>query len=266
MDGDGEGLDFDRRFGGIARLYGERVLEGFRHRTHLCVVGIGGVGSWTAEAFARSGVGRLTLIDLDHLAESNVNRQIHALEAHLGRSKVAVMAERIAGINPECEVICRDAFVDEGNLAELVPPGFDFVVDCIDAFRVKAALIAHCRRNRTRVLTVGGAGGQVDPQKLVTGDLSRTEHDPLLARTRKLLRKEYGFTANPRRRFDVPCVYSAEQPRYPAADGAACDRPPGGGIRGLGCAGYGSVVTVTASFGLFAAACVLNRLQRGFSA
>lgn len=266
MTGDSGGADFGRRFGGIARLYGDKVLQGLRG-SHVCVVGIGGVGSWTVEALARSGVGRLTLIDMDHIAESNVNRQIHALSAHLGRAKVEAMAERVAGINPECVVVCRDAFVEPGNLETLISTRFDFVIDCADAYRTKAALVAYCRRNRIRVITVGGAGGQVDPQKIRIADLSRTEHDPLLAKTRRLLRKDYGFTANPRRRFDVPCVYSQEQPRYPAEGGAIChERPPGGGTTGLGCAGFGSVTTVTATFGLFAASYVLARFEKEFNA
>ena len=264
MNGGPDNADFDRRFGGIARLYGDRVLEGLRH-THICIVGIGGVGSWAVEAFARSGVGYLTLIDLDHIAESNINRQIHALSEHIGRSKVETMAERVRGINPDCSVICRDAFVEADNLESLISAEFDYVVDCIDAFKTKATLIAYCKRNKIRVITVGGAGGQTDPGKIRIADLSRTEHDPLLSKTRKLLRKEFGFTRNLRRRFDVPCVYSDEQPRYPSEEGGLCgERPAGGGTTGLNCGGFGSVTMVTATFGFFAASHVLSRLEKDF--
>ncbi len=255
-------MDHGRRFGGIARLYGAEGLARFS-RAHICVVGIGGVGSWVAEALARSGVGQLTLIDLDHLAESNINRQIHALEGQIGRSKVDAMGERILAINPACRVERVEAFVEEGNLQHLVHEEFDYVVDCIDVFRVKAALIAHCRRRKQRLVTVGGAGGRLDPVQIRVADLSRTEHDPLLSRTRKLLRKEYGFSRNIKRRFDIPCIYSGEQPRYPVADGDVCQHKSASGSGDLNCAGFGSVMTVTASFGLLAASLVLNRIGGG---
>lgn len=253
-------MDYARRFGGIERLYG---TEGLRRlsRAEVCVIGIGGVGSWAAEALARSAVGGITLIDLDHVAESNINRQIQALSGELGKAKVAAMAERIHGINPDCRVTTHEAFVEAENVAELVTPVYDYVIDCIDGFKTKAALIAQCRRNRIRLITVGGAGGQVDPQKILTADLSRTEHDPLLAKTRKLLRRDYNFPRNPQRRFDIPCVYSREQQRFPTGDGGICRSRPEAQIRGgLHCGGYGSVMTVTATFGLVAAAYVLDRL------
>ncbi len=252
-------MDHGRRFGGIARLYGTQGLERLKV-AHVCVVGVGGVGSWVAEALARSAVGRLTLIDLDHLAESNVNRQIHALEGQLGRPKVVAMAERILAINPACRVEPVEEFVEQGNLERLIHGEFEQVVDCIDTFRAKAALIAHCRRRKQRLVTVGGAGGRVDPTRIRVADLSRTEHDPLLSHTRKLLRKEYGFPRNPKQLFEVPCVYSGEQSRYPVADGGVCQGKPAPGGTGLNCGGFGSVTTVTASFGLLAASLVLNRI------
>lgn len=250
-------LDYARRFGGIERLYGRVALERFA-ASHICVIGIGGVGSWVAEALARSAIGEITLIDLDNIAESNVNRQVHALDGEFGHAKVAVMAQRIHAINPLCNVHCVEDFIESNNLAELIDDRFDFVMDCIDAYRTKAALIAHCRRNKLSVITVGGAGGQVDPLKITLADLSRSEQDPLLSKTRKQLRQEYGFSQNPKRRFAVPCVYSLEQARRPRNEGESCDS--GGGISGLNCAGFGSSVAVTATFGLVAVAHVLVKI------
>lgn len=254
-------MDYERRFGGIARLYGRAGLEHFA-AAHVAVIGVGGVGSWVVEALARSGVGALTLIDLDHVAESNVNRQLHAVEGQFGRAKVDAMADRVYAINPECRVVTHDVFISVDNLQQLLDSELDFVVDCIDAFRTKAALIAYCRRLRIRLLTVGGAGGQIDPLKIRLADLYRTQHDPLLAKTRKLLRKEYGFPSNPKRRFDIACVYSDEQPRYPDAEGGVCSvKPEGGGtVGGLHCGGFGSVMSVTAGFAMVATAYVLKRL------
>lgn len=253
-----------RRFGGIARLYGVTTLGIFR-RAHVCVIGIGGVGSWAVEALARSAIGQITLIDLDHVAESNINRQLHALDDTFGRAKVAVMAERVRQINPECRVNSVEDHLGLDNLGALLDRNYDYVIDCVDGFRIKAALIAWCRRNKVRLITVGGAGGQTNPAQIMTADLSNTEHDALFSKTRKLLRQEYGFPKNLKRRFDVPCIYSREQPVFPAADGSVChDKPDTAEIGGLNCAGgLGSVMTVTASFGLQAVAHVLGKLQDG---
>ncbi|MEZ5543071.1 MAG: tRNA threonylcarbamoyladenosine dehydratase [Pseudomonadota bacterium] len=254
-------IDFERRFGGIRRLYGAAALERFR-AAHVCVLGIGGVGSWAAEALARSGIGRLTLIDPDHVAESNINRQLPALDSTLGRAKVQVMAARIHAINPHCNVFGIEEFAGIDNIAHLVAPGLDFVIDCIDGFRVKAHLVAHCRRARIRIITVGAAGGQTDPTRIRVVDLSRTEHDALCAKTRRLLRTAYGFPKNLKRRFDVPCVYSEENPIFPAADGCVSPaKPDHHSLGGLTCAGgLGSAMPVTAGFGLAAAAYVLRKL------
>lgn len=258
----GEDMDFDRRFGGIRRLYGAQALVRFRD-AHVCVLGIGGVGSWAAEALVRSAIGRITLVDPDHVAESNINRQLPALDGTRGMAKVQVMTERMHQINPHCTVFGIEEFVTPDNVAALVLPGLDFVIDCIDAFRTKAHVIAHCRRNRIRIVTVGGAGGQTDPTRIRVSDLSRTEHDALFAKTRRLLRTDYGFPKNLKRRFDVPCVYSEENPLFPAADdGVSPARPDYHSLGGLTCAGgLGSAMTVTASFGLAAAAYVLKKLS-----
>ena len=253
--------DIERRFGGIRRLYGAQALENFR-RAHVCVLGIGGVGSWAAEALARSAIGELTLIDMDHVAESNINRQLPALTGTLGMAKVRVMAERIGEIDPGCRVHAVEEFLTVENLDSLLAPGFDYIIDCIDGFRTKARLIAHCKRSKWRIITVGGAGGQTDPGRIRVVDLSRTEHDALFSKTRKLLRSDYGFPKNLKRRFDVPCVYSEENPVFPGADGTISGaKPDQQSLGGLTCAGgLGSAMPVTATFGLIAAAHVLRKL------
>ena len=256
-------MDSERRFGGILQLYGKQGLEYFR-RAHVCVIGIGGVGSWAAEALARSAIGQITLIDLDHIAESNINRQSHATSDTLGRAKVQVMSERIHAINPDCQVNSVEDFLTIENMETLINRDFDYIIDCIDSFRIKAHLIAFCKRSKRRILTVGGAGGQTDPTLIRVADLSRTEHDALFSKTRKLLRHEYNFPANLKRRFDIPCIYSKEQPVFPAANGGVSPEKPGSErAGGLSCAGgLGSAMPVTASFGLAAAAYVLQKISR----
>lgn len=253
--------EYERRFAGIGRLYGRQALARFR-QAHVCVIGIGGVGSWAAEALARTAIGQLTLVDLDHIAVSNVNRQLHALTDTLGMAKVQVMADRIRQINPHCTVNAIDEFLTVENLETLMAGDYDYTIDCIDGFRTKARLIAHCRSNKLRIITVGGAGGQVDPTCIRVADLSRTEHDALFSKTRKLLRQEYNFPVNLQRRFDIPCVYSMEQPMFPAEDGEVCAAKPDSETVGdLSCAGgLGSATAVTASFGMIAAAHVLRKL------
>lgn len=250
-------IDFDRRFGGLARLYGASALDTFR-QAHVCVIGVGGVGSWTVEALARSAIGRITMIDLDNLAESNVNRQLHALTDTLGMAKVEALAQRIAQINPYCEVTQVEEFVSADNVAEMIPPGrFDYVIDAIDDARAKTALIVHCRQHQIPLVTIGSAGGQIDPTRIAVCDLSRTEQEPLLARVRKNLRIKHGFPRGSKNKFGIDAVYSTEPLRLPevceTGDGAS-------GVTGLNCAGYGSAVVVTASFGFVAASHVLRQL------
>jgi tRNA A37 threonylcarbamoyladenosine dehydratase len=247
--------DHARRFGGIERLYGAGSLARLG-QCHVCVIGIGGVGSWAAEALARSGVGRLTLIDLDHVAESNINRQVQALEATLGQAKVGAMKERIAQINPACRVDCIEEFVTADNVATLLPM-CDAVIDCIDQVRAKAALVAHCQRNKPPVVTTGGAGGRTDPTHIRIDDLSRTIQDALASKLRARLRKEFGFPRDAKMKFGVPCVFSDEPIRRPQT--MACDLDEAG-LHGLNCAGYGSSVAVTAGFGCAAAAHCLGIL------
>lgn len=261
-------VDLARRFGGIARLYGDRGLARLQ-QAKVCVVGVGGVGSWVVESLARSAVGSITMIEMDLVAESNINRQLHALQSTLGRDKTDVLRTRVLDINPACQVAIIDAFLSRDNLAELVHADFDYVVDCIDDFRIKAALVHHCKTTKIKLITTGGAGGQVDPGKIRQVDLSRTKQDVLLAKTRKLLRQDYGFPRNPKRCFGIPCVYSDEQLVYPDGKGGlSASRPvdvkgEAGSSNALNCAGgLGSITHVTASFGFLVAAQVLNSLAK----
>jgi tRNA A37 threonylcarbamoyladenosine dehydratase len=251
-------VDFDRRFGGIARLYGERALERFR-KAHVCVIGVGGVGSWIVEALARSAIGRLTLIDLDNVAESNINRQIQALSSTVGMPKIEALKQRIALINPYCEVELVEDFIDPDNIPQMVAPGkYDVVFDAIDSVKAKAALIAHCRDHAIPLIVIGGAGGQLDPTKIEVRDLARTEQEPLLKKVRKILRAQYGFAKGEKNKYHIDAVFSMEPLRYPeAGDACAIDA---GSITGLNCAGFGSSMVVTATFGMVAAGQMLRRL------
>lgn len=251
--------DLDRRFGGIARLYGDDPAARIR-AARVCVIGIGGVGSWAAEALARSGVGAITLIDLDNVCESNVNRQCHALDGAYGLAKVEAMAQRIRLIHPGCRVDCIEDFVTADNVATLLAGPFDAVIDAIDDTRAKAAIAAHCRELRLPLLISGGAGGRIDPTRIGVDDLARVTGDPVAARLRYELRKKYGFPRDPKKKFGIDCVYSPEPVRRPQA-GAVCET--GSAPQGLACAGYGSAMTVTATVGLVAAARVLDRLAAG---
>jgi len=250
------GADLERRFGGVARLYGQDGAERLR-QAHACVVGIGGVGSWSAEALARTGIGRITLIDLDMVAESNTNRQIHALGDIYGKAKVDAMAERILAINPACQVSCIEDFVTLDNVGQLLDQDFSVVIDAIDQVRAKAAMIAFCRRHKLPIVVGGAAGGQIDPTQIRLSDLSQTIQDPLLAKVRALLRKEYGFSRDGKKKFGVPAVFSTEPLRYPEKNtSCATDAGPAG----LNCAGFGSSVCVTSVFGMAAAAAAINLL------
>ncbi|MDB5772022.1 MAG: tRNA threonylcarbamoyladenosine dehydratase [Burkholderiales bacterium] len=259
-----EEIDFDRRFGGIARLYGAEGLARFRV-ARVCVIGVGGVGSWVAEALARSAIGNLTMIDLDNIAESNVNRQIHALTETIGKAKVTALAERIAQINPFCRVTEIEDFVSADNLDEMIGArNYDYVIDAIDNVRAKTALIAYCRAKRINLITIGGAGGQIDPTKIEIRDLSRTEQEPLLAKVRKRLRAEHGFPRGEKNKFGIDAVFSTEPLRFPeTAEACAVDGEGNAAVTGLNCAGFGSSMAVTASFGLVAAAQVLRKLAVG---
>jgi tRNA A37 threonylcarbamoyladenosine dehydratase len=223
------------------------------------VVGVGGVGSWVVEALARSAVGRLTLIDLDNVAESNINRQIQALSSTVGLPKIEALKQRIALINPYCQVDLVEDFIDPDNLDAMIGGrGYDYVIDAIDGVKAKAALIAYCSRHGIPLLTSGGAGGQLDPTRIEIRDLARTEHEPLLKKVRKILRARYGFAKGEKHKYHIDAVFSMEPLRYPAAD-ASCAIDPNG-VTGLNCAGFGSSMVVTATFGMVAAGHVLRKL------
>ncbi|MBF7141720.1 MULTISPECIES: tRNA cyclic N6-threonylcarbamoyladenosine(37) synthase TcdA [Pseudomonas] len=254
----------DPRFGGVARLYGVAGLARLQG-AHVAVVGVGGVGSWAAEALARSGVGEISLFDLDDTCVSNTNRQSHALASTIGQPKVEVLAQRLRDINPACKVHAIVDFVTQETLADYLTDQLDYVLECIDSVIAKAAVIAWCKRRKLPIVTTGGAGGQVDPTKIDIVDLNRTWNDPLASRVRSLLRKDYGFSRNTSRNYGVPCVYSTEQLRYPAADGTVCATKAfvGEGVK-LDCAsGFGAVMMVTATFGMVAASRVVDKLVAG---
>jgi tRNA A37 threonylcarbamoyladenosine dehydratase len=265
--------DLERRFGGLARLYGVAGAGKIRS-SHVVVVGLGGVGSWAVEALARSGVGRLTLIDLDHIAESNINRQVHAMSATLGQAKVQAMRERIAQINPDCEVFCVEEFVDAGNWPVIA--GVDWsgskgvsVIDACDQVRAKTAMAAWAMKNRINFISVGAAGGKRHAHKVDIDDLALVTHDPLLAQLRYRLRKEH--SAARKGKIGLACVFSREPVMQPAAaiqtpaleslPGASCSVPDDAQSDGsLNCHGYGSVVSVTSTFGQCAAGWVLDKI------
>jgi tRNA threonylcarbamoyladenosine dehydratase len=252
------------RFEGIARLYGVECLQRLRE-AHVCVIGIGGVGSWTAEAIARSGLGQLTLVDLDEVCVSNINRQIHALSETVGRPKVEVMAERVRAINPDCQVHTITEFFTESTAEGVLSAKFDYIVDAIDSIRNKCLLIALSRDRNIPIVTCGGAGGRRDAAAVRVADLAFTSHDRLLQKVRERLRRDYGFPRGDKK-FGVDCVYSTEPPVFPQMDGSVCEtRPPPemgeGEARRLNCDwGLGSATFVTGAFGFAAAGHVVRRI------
>ena len=276
LDAVSESADLDRRFGGLTRLYGSAGAKRIR-AAHVVVVGLGGVGSWTAEAAARSGIARMTLIDLDHIAESNINRQVHALSSTLGQAKVQSMRERIAQINPDCRIDCIEEFVEAENWPEILSldSGFDrnqlAVIDACDQVKAKTAMAAWAIKNRIALISIGAAGGKRLAHRVDIADLSTVTHDPLLAQVRYRLRREHG--ASRQGKIGLACVFSLEPVHQPVA-GNTLDVHQGGDQSGLqtpvplpaqtdgtlNCHGYGSVVTVTATFGMCAAGWVLNKI------
>ncbi|HSV44340.1 MAG TPA: tRNA threonylcarbamoyladenosine dehydratase [Ramlibacter sp.] len=248
--------DLQRRFGGLERLFGMAGAARIRH-AHVAVAGIGGVGSWAAEALARSGVGALTLIDLDHVAESNINRQIHALDNTVGMAKVQAMRERIARIHPGCVVHAVEEFVEPGNWPQLLPAGVDAVIDACDQVKAKAAMAAWALAHKALFISVGAAGGKRLAHKVDIDDIAHATHDPLLAQLRYRLRKFHGAPREGKR-IGVACVFSREAVAPPDASCAVEDHDGS-----LNCHGYGSVVSVTATFGQCAAGWVLDRLAGG---
>lgn len=254
-------MSVDPRFAGVARLYGVAGLQRFA-AAHVAVIGVGGVGSWAAEALVRSGIGRITLIDGDDVCVSNTNRQSHALEGNYGRLKVDVLAERLRAINPGLAVNADARFLTPSTLSLLSESGFDAVLDCCDAFRVKVETIVYCRRRKIPLIVLGSAGGRTDPTQIRVRDLSRTEHDALLSLIRKKLREEFSYPRGPKRYFGVPAIYSLENVRYPSADGGVCLSKPETLEEGrLDCGGgLGAVTHVTGAFAFAAVGELLRRL------
>lgn len=250
--------DMARRFGGLERLYGIHGAARIRH-AHVLVAGIGGVGSWTVEALARSGVGKLTLVDLDHIAGSNINRQIHALDTTVGQAKVEAMRERIAHINPACQVLAVDDFVEPDNWLQIVEQAeaahgrLTGVVDACDQARAKLAMAAWARYGKRAFITVGAAGGKRHAHRVEIEDIATVTHDPLMAQLRQRLRKDHGAPRDGKS-MGVACVFSRENVAPPDASCAL------EGDGSLNCHGYGSVVTVTATFGQCAAGWLLDRI------
>jgi tRNA A37 threonylcarbamoyladenosine dehydratase len=254
--------DFEIRFGGIARLYGAIGMERLR-TAHVCAVGLGGVGSWAVEALARSGLGRLTLVDLDEICASNVNRQLHALNGAVGRPKVEVMAERVRAISPECVVRPRMEFFTAQNADDIFREGYDAVLDAIDSVADKCRLIALCRSRGIHLVTCGSAGGRRDATMVRVADLAFTSHDRLLLRVRDELRKLHGFPPA-RMALGIPCVYSAEPPVFPRKDGSVGPRREAGSAVRLDCdTGLGTATFVTGAFGFVAAGLVVKKITEG---
>ena len=273
---DTAGPDMERRFGALARLYGPEGAQRIR-AAHIVVVGLGGVGSWAAEAASRSGVARLTLIDLDHIAESNINRQVHALDSTVGQSKVQAMRERIAQINPYCQVDCIEEFVDAENWPALLSlyALFDrkefVVIDACDQVKAKSAMAAWAIKNKVSLISVGAAGGKRLAHRVDIDDLAQVTHDPLLAQLRYRLRKEHGAARVGK--MGVVCVFSREEVLKPRAQGALNQQTDSAEATltvqdtslaqtdgTLNCHGYGSIVSVTATFGMCAASWALNKI------
>ncbi len=267
--------DYSLRFGGIARLYGQHGAKKLQ-QSHFCVIGIGGVGSWVAEALARNGIGHMTLIDLDDICITNINRQIHALTDTVGSSKVDIMHDRILQINPDCQVNVIEDFVTVDNLTTLFDNNYDYVIDAIDSVDIKTRLIAYCKRNKMPIITIGGAGGQIDPSQIAIADLSKTYQDPLLAKVKNQLRREFNFPRSDikkasKRKFSIDAVFSTEQLRYPNKNGDVSLAKPevnegsNTGMR-LDCSGgFGATTHVTATFAFFAVARAIDKLLKKVS-
>ena len=243
--------EYDRRFTGVAKIYGG---EAFNHyeKSHVMVIGIGGVGSWAVEALARTGVGELTLVDMDSIAASNINRQLPAMTSTFGHEKIEVMAERCRQINPRIKINLIEDYLSAENIKEILAETPDLILDCIDDVKAKLALMLHCRFNKIPLIVSGGAGGKLDPLKIRVADLSKTEQDPMLAKLRTQLRG-MGICKKPKEKFGITCVYSIDNP-FSSADVCAS--------AGLRCGGYGSAVVVTSSFAMVAVAEVLKKLDQ----
>ncbi len=260
--------DYLQRFSGVSRLYGVQGLQNLQ-KAHVLVVGLGGVGSWVAESLARSGVGHLTLVDLDDICITNTNRQLPAMTGLYGKMKVHAMKERILAINPQCNVYAIEDFLTEKTAPAILDHHFDYVIDAIDSLQNKALLVASCKDRSLPILITGGCAGKIDPTLIRVSDLGLSENDSLLFRLRKKLRREFGFpsaaktTSQKKQRFGITCVYSSEEPVYPTVDGGTCTIPEDETNLKLDCStGMGSISHITAVFGFMAAGHVINFIAK----
>lgn len=253
--------DFESRFGGIVRLYGVKKMEQIR-KARILVIGIGGVGSWVAEAFARTGIGHMTLVDLDDLCVTNINRQIHAVNGTVGKFKVDVMKDRIALINPFCEVDTKQCFFSPKNLDNIFDKTYDFVIDACDDFTNKCYLIDHCRKNKIPLVVMGGAGGKTDPLQIRVTDMASSANDRLLAKLRKKLRQDFAFPNETDGDFGVWSVWSHERAVYPTADGCVTHKAPGL-AKNMDCSeGFGSASFVTGAFAFATSSLVIREITK----
>lgn len=250
---------FESRFSGIGRLYGRSTLSSLLN-AHVAVIGIGGVGSWTAEALVRSGVGKITLVDLDDICISNTNRQLHTLHNNIGQQKVNAMAERMKLINPDCQVSIINDFFMQSNAEDILSQGFDYVVDAIDSLRSKVTLIAMCKHLHIPMVTVGGAGGRRNPAMIQHGDLNESYNDPLLRKVRRQLRIDHQFPE--KGDFGIASVFSPERPYMAMENGDVCLVPKKKKLSlNLNCnSGFGTASFVTGTFGFTAAAVAVAHL------
>lgn len=253
--------DYYARFGGIGRLFGVKGLEKIK-TAKIMVIGIGGVGSWVAESLARTGIGHMTLVDLDDVCVTNINRQVHAVSTTVGQFKVDVMKTRVRDINPYCEVDTKQCFFNPKNLENIFDRSYDFVIDACDDFTNKCYLIDHCRKNNIPLVVMGGAGGKIDPGQIKVTDMATSANDRLLARLRKKLRQDFAFPLEEEGDFGVWAVWSHERAVYPTADGCLTYKPPGF-AKNMDCEeGFGSASFVTGAFAFAATSLVLRELTK----
>lgn len=244
--------DYLYRFSGISRLYGKSVFDKFKD-IHIAVIGIGGVGSWSAEALVRSGIGNITLVDMDDVCKSNTNRQIHAVTSNIGKMKVQAIKERALEINPHINIHSIEDFFTESNSDVILNQKFNCVIDAIDSLKHKCVLINKCKQLNIPIVVTGGAGGKIDPSQILINDLAKTINDKLLLRVRKKLTKDFNFPRGKNRKFHIPTVYSKEFAKYPNAEGEICELPTGENLK-LDCeSGFGTASFVTGTFGFMAA-------------
>ena len=258
--------EYLERFGGIGRLYGQNALEALA-KAHFVVIGLGGVGTWTAEALARTGIGELTLIEMDDVCVTNTNRQIHALKSTIGKPKLDVLSQRLKDINPEIKINEVDDFLDLDNITSLIGKQHHVVIDAMDAAHVKAGLVSYCSALKIRLVIVGSSGGKQNPAMVTVSDLGHTKCDPMLAKIRTQLFRHYNFSRDNKRKFRVDAIYSEEQMVYPKPDGSVCmdKQVLQDGVK-LDCTGgFGSSVMVTGSFGFLAAQTGIKRYLQKFA-